>query len=132
MSTPLLWLVDDTEHWHAVTRATLAQLDAPPRFESFHSATAALMCWRDRCANGELPACVLMDFFLGDARGDEVARAFRAEEPDDHHAIIVGHSTVIDCSERIRHVADGVVVRKHAGPAGTNPSLYKWLVNWLA
>ncbi len=123
-SRVLLCLIDDTPEWHQVTAATVAHF---PGFslEGFSSAETALAALRRRPA-AAWPRCVLMDYYLGDDRGDTltekllglaIARPF-----------VVGYSTMTSGSEAIiRAAGGGEIVRKHANAEGINPSLWAWL-----
>ena len=74
---------------------------------------------------------VLMDFFLGSERGDQVTRGLRALEGRSR-AVIVGYSSVGSGSARIVEVGGDLVVRKHCDKSGINPSLMRYLTSVLA
>ena len=124
-----LWLVDDTEAHHDVARNTLATLKG---FElsDFLSGAEAIAAFGTLAKGGALPDIVLMDFYLGDERGDQVTRRLRELEPADHYAVIVGYSSVADASQRIVAAGADVVVRKHVATDGSNPTLRAWLQGW--
>jgi CheY-like chemotaxis protein len=127
-----LWLVDDTEAHHEVARRTLKGLGRY-ELESFLTGEDAIAAFSRLARGGSragLPAIVLMDFYLGDMRGDQVTRKLREVEPSDHRAVIVGYSSVADASERIRAAGGDVVVRKHVVADGVNPTLRAWLEQW--
>jgi len=123
-----IWLVDDTPRWHAVTARTLALVPGW-RLESFHTAHAAVLAFQHASGGdgANLPQVVLMDFYLGHQRGDDVTETLRELEPAGHHAIIVGHSSMAHGSELIEMAGGDCRVRKHADGAGINPSLLDWL-----
>ena len=124
-----LWLVDDTEAHHEVARRTLAGLGRY-ELESFLTGAEAIAAFARLARGGALPAIVLMDFYLGDERGDQVTRALRELEPPNHRAIIVGYSSVADASQRIVAAGGDVIVRKHVATDGSNPTLRAWLERW--
>lgn len=123
LSTRLIALVDDTPAWHEVTAATIARHPAW-RYEGFHSGHAALMAWSHRSSE-DLPAVVLMDFFLGDSRGDEITRQLRLQLAG--WPLVIGHSSVTSGSRAIVQAGGDLVLRKHADGSGINPSLDTWL-----
>lgn len=127
-AVPLLWLVDDTPQWHAVTARTVACV-AGWSLESFHSGHAALLAFHARCEDAArgLPDVVLMDFYLGPLRGDAVTEALRECDTAGHHVTIVGHSSMAHGSELIECAGGDCSVRKHVDGAGLNPSLLAWL-----
>lgn len=125
---PLLWLVDDTPRWHAVTAATVDLVDGW-RFQGLYTADAAWLAFRDQLAAdpAALPAVILMDFYLGQARGDRLTEALRALEPDEVHTTIVGHSSMSHGSELIVAAGGDCILRKRGDDAGGNPDLLAWL-----
>jgi len=128
---PLIWQIDDTSHWHEVTDATLARLPVALRCEHFHSGHAGLLAWQGAASHGGLPDLVLMDFYIGSERGDDVAQALRQVEPAGHHAVIVGFSSVPSASQRIADACGGIALPKVANHAGINPELLAMLRKWL-
>jgi CheY-like chemotaxis protein len=127
-----LWLVDDTLDHHATARATLA---AFPRveFTGFEDAGEAIDEYRRLAVGdlGALPRIVLMDFFLGEWRGDQVTRELRQLQPAVAPLIVVGYSSVAQGSERILAAGGNAVVRKIRDKAGKNPLLARWLQETL-
>ncbi len=121
-----LWLVDDTEAHHEVARNTVARLDGV-EFESFLTGGEAISAFARLARGGVLPDIVLMDFYLGDERGDHVTRRLRELEPGGSRCLIVGYSSVADASQRIVSVGGDVIVRKQVAQDGTNPTLKAWL-----
>ncbi len=121
-----LWLVDDTEAHHEVARNTVARLDGV-EFESFLTGGEAISAFARLARGGVPPDIVLMDFYLGDDRGDHVTRRLRELEPAGGHCLIVGYSSVADASQRIVSVGGDVIVRKQVAQDGTNPTLKAWL-----
>lgn len=128
-----LWLVDDCEPHHAAARATVALV---PGFalESFHHGAVAVAEFARRAADApqDLPRVVLMDFYLGDGRGDEFTAALRASDPPGFRPIIAGYSSVAECSREIVHAGGDVVIRKRIARDGTNPDLRVYLESFLA
>ena len=123
-----IWLVDDTPRWHGVTASTVA-LVAGWNLESFHSGPAAMLAFEQLVEHHphDLPQVILMDFYLGQMRGDAVTEQLRELEPDGHHAVIVGHSSMPHGSELIEMAGGDCSVRKHHDSNGVNPSLLRWL-----
>jgi len=123
----LIWLVDDAPGNHQVARATVAL--APGwtlcSFLSGHEAIAAFAALV--LTPNQLPAVVLMDFFLGDSTGDAVCRELRRLEPPGHCCTVIGYSSVRSASDRIAAISGDRVLRKHATGAGVNPDLLRWL-----
>lgn len=124
-----IWLIDDNEEVHQVTDRTIALL-SDAVLTRFYSGSEALVAFA-RLASGqptELPAIILMDFFIGDERGDVVTAALRDLEPASVRPTIVGYSSMQSASERIINCGGDVVVRKHRSDDGVNPSLYRFLL----
>ena len=116
-----LWLIDDSPDHHLVTAATARRADWDfAGFADGDSALAAL-------AAGGRPAVVLMDFFIGEERGDLVTAAWRQLEPAGYRATIVGFSSVRAGSLRILAAGGDVMLAKRGGPDGVNPDLLAWL-----
>jgi CheY-like chemotaxis protein len=124
-----VWLVDDSSDPHQVADRTIAGLSG---FElaHFYSGSEAIAAFAQLAGEHpeQLPAVILMDFYLGDERGDAVTVALRCLEPQRTHATIVGYSSVQSASERIVASGGDVVVRKHRGADGVNPSLRRFLL----
>ncbi|MDA3963872.1 MAG: hypothetical protein PF961_24035 [Planctomycetota bacterium] len=125
---PLLWLVDDTPLWHHVTAATL-ELTPGWRFAGLHTVNAAWLAFRDSVESqpSGLPRVILMDFYLGTARGDHLTEQLRDLEPEGVHTTIVGHSSMSHGSELIIQSGGDCAVTKAYNDAGINPHLLKWL-----
>jgi CheY-like chemotaxis protein len=123
-----LWLVDDTLEHHATARATLAGFPQV-EFTGFEDAGEAIDEYRRLAQREEpeLPRIVLMDFYLGEWRGDAVTRELRQLQPAAAPLIIVGYSSVAQGSERILAAGGNLVVRKIRDRAGKNPLLARWL-----
>lgn len=128
-----LWLVDDSEPHHAAARATVTQL-AGFALESFHGGEDAVaeFALRAKTAPQDLPRIVLMDFYLGDGRGDEFTREMRALDPAGFRPVIVGYSSVAERSREIVAAGGDVVVRKRVARDGSNPDLRVYLESFLA
>lgn len=124
----IIWLVDDTPQWHTVTARTVARVPAW-QLQSFHTGSAAMMAFAGLVdhAPDDLPRVVLMDFYLGQVRGDAVTETLRELEPPGRHCIIVGHSSMPHGSELIEYAGGDCSVRKHVDERGINPSLLQWL-----
>jgi CheY-like chemotaxis protein len=123
----LLWLIDDTEVNQTVAETTVALVPGAA-FRGFLVAAEAIAAFaRAARRPATLPEVVLMDFYLGDTRGDEVARRLRALEPATRRPVIVGYSSVASGSAAILAAGGDLVLRKHADGRGVNPSLLAWL-----
>ena len=123
----LLWLIDDTADNHQVASATVALVPGV-RFRGFLSAAEGIAAFARAAAHpAELPDAVLMDFYLGDARGDQVTRRLRELEPANARPVVIGHSSVASGSAAILAAGADLVLRKHANDAGINPTLLAWL-----
>ena len=123
----LLWLIDDTEGNHRIAGATAA-LVAGVRFRGFLTAAEGIAAFAHAARlPADLPDAVLMDYFLGDTRGDQVTRRLRELEPASVRPVIIGHSSVASGSAAILAAGADLVLRKHADEDGINPSLLAWL-----
>ena len=123
----LLWLIDDTEGNHRVAGATAALVPGV-RFRGFLTAAEGITAFaRAAKRPAELPDAVLMDYFLGETRGDLVTRRLRELEPAMARPVIIGHSSVASGSAAILAAGADLVLRKHADDEGINPSLLAWL-----
>jgi CheY-like chemotaxis protein len=123
----LIWLVDDSLDHHQVADGTVARL---PGVELAHhydgvGALAEYAALQDDPAR-PVPAVVLMDYFLGAERGDQVTRGLRALERRSR-AVIIGYSSVASGSARIVEAGGDLVLRKHCDQSGINPSLLRYL-----
>lgn len=127
---PVIWLIDDTPQWHAVTERTVAMV---PGWElaSFHTGPAAMMAFEELAEHRpqDLPQVVLMDFYLGQMRGDAVTEVLRDCEPAGYHVTIVGHSSMTHGSALIECAGADCSVRKHADGEGINHALLSWLTD---
>ena len=122
---PLLWHIDDGQHLLAVSAATAART-ASWRFEGFLTGHEALLTYRKRPVD-QRPNAVLMDYFIGEERGDAVTRALRRLDPRPGRTRIIGHSSVRRASEAIVAAGGDVILRKHQDSTGINPDLLDWL-----
>ena len=127
----LIWLVDDAQANHRSTAATIAQLPAFT-FEGFLDGEDAVTTFAQRVAHdtARLPRVILMDFYLGDTRGDEITERIRAIHTP-LTPIIVGHSSVASGSRQIVASGGDLIVRKVTAMDGTNPDLRVYLDSLL-
>ncbi len=128
-----LWIIDDTEHHHAVAAATVAGDDrfVLTGFTSGSDAVSAyLMARRD--APQTLPRIVLMDFYLGGERGDAVTAELREFQAIGHPLTVVGYSSLRDGSQRIVDAGGDCIVPKRTDADGRNHALRRWLDAWAA
>ena len=123
-----IWLVDDSEDVHQVAQRTVNALPGLS-LTRFYSGAEALTAFAqlEAAHPAELPRVILMDFYIGDERGDAVTLALRRLEPATSRSTIVGYSSMQSASERILGSGGDVVVRKHRSQDGLNPSLYRFL-----
>ena len=119
----LLWLIDDTPMLHGVAEATV-ELVGGWKYVGWLSGEEA--CTELR-AGGSWPDVVLMDYYIGDERGDRVTRQLRALEPAQHRPVIVGYSSVRSASQAIVAAGADLILPKHQDATGINPSLLAWL-----
>jgi len=128
-----IWLIDDTLDHLRVADATIASFPGLI-FQGFSDPITALAAYA-RLAREQpalLPRIVLMDFYLGTARGDRVTRELRDLQDAACALIIVGYSSVASCSERIVAAGGNLVVRKTADRSGRNPHLARYLEQYLS
>jgi len=122
---PLLWHIDDGQHLLAVSAATAART-ASWRFEGFPTGHEALLAYQERPPD-QRPDAILMDYYIGDERGDTVTRALRRLDPRPGRTCIIGHSSVRRASEAILAAGGDLILRKHRDGTGINPDLLAWL-----
>lgn len=128
----VIWLVDDTDAHHAVARRTVEGVPGAA-FAGFMTGADAVAAFAALASSGgRLPDIVLMDYYLGAERGENVTRELRRLEPAGMGALIVGYSSIAEGSERIVAAGGDLVLRKHSDGAGINPSLARWLAGELA
>ena len=126
LMTRQVWLIDDTPRLHTVARATL-RLVPGWSFTGYLTGSEAGDAYR---AGVCLPQIILMDFFLGDDRGDLLTAHLRAIEQPGHRPVIVGYSSMRSGSEAIVAAGGDVIVVKQHNEAGINPSLLAYLKRW--
>jgi len=128
-----IWLIDDTLDHLRVADATV-RLFPGLTFQGFSEPVGALAMYArlTREQPALLPRIVLMDYYLGTARGDRVTRELRALQDPAAALIIVGYSSVASCSERIVVAGANLVVRKTADRSGRNPHLARYLEQYLS
>jgi DNA-binding response OmpR family regulator len=119
-------LVDDTAHWHEVSERSIALFEDFV-YEGFDKGHAFLAAMRER-SHDAWPDAVLMDFYIGDSRGNDITRAFRAMGGP--QIPVIGYSTMASGSEAIVTAGGTAIVRKHNDARGRNPSLITWIGDW--
>lgn len=123
----LVWLVDDSHDHHLVADSTVARLPGVVLIHHYDGAGAAAEYAAVQADPARrAPAVVLMDYFIGAERGDQVTRALRALERRSR-AVIVGYSSVASGSARIVEAGGDLVLRKHSDRQGVNPTLLRYL-----
>lgn len=123
----ILWLIDDTQQHHDTAAATVAQVPGV-RLVGFRSAEEGVEAFRAALRQPrQLPDAVLMDFFLGDGRGDGVTARLRRLEPAGKRPVIIGYSSVPSGSAAIVEAGGDLVLKKQRDENGLNPSLLAWL-----
>lgn len=131
-ATVHVWLIDDSDEHHRIARATVELFDSM-EFTGFMSGIEAVAAY-ERLARGDDDACphvVLMDYYLGEERGDRVTRELRRIEARKRRPVIIGYSSVRSGSDSIMAAGGDQIVRKHADAAGVNPTLAKFLREFL-
>lgn len=128
----LVWIIDDAEAHHRAAAATIAELPAF-ELEGHMDGETALVEYalRAKTAPETLPRIVLMDYYMGDLRGDEVTERMRAIHAIAFSPVIVGYSSVASGSRSIVAAGGDVVVRKLIAQDGTNPELRVYLERFL-
>ncbi|MBA2479544.1 MAG: hypothetical protein H0V44_02695 [Planctomycetes bacterium] len=128
-----LWCIDDSSEHQSTAEATVALM---PRFSfaGYIDAEEAIEAYARsaRLSLADLPRIVLMDFYLGEVRGDAVTATLRELQPATSRLTIVGYSSVAAGSERIIAAGGDIVVRKHRDGEGRNPSLLRFLQDVLS
>ena len=123
----LLWIIDDAPSNHRTVAQTVA---GRPEFtwEGFLDGDVAVDEFAQRVAHApdRLPRVILMDFYLGDCRGDEVTGRIRAVHTP-LTPIIIGYSSMPAGSRQIVEAGGDLVLRKHTGADGRNPDLAVYL-----
>jgi CheY-like chemotaxis protein len=127
----LVWIVDDAPQNHRAAAATIARLP-PFALEGFLDGDEAVAEFTARAGRGpaDLPRVILMDYYLGSTRGDDVTAALRAVHTP-LTPIIVGYSSVASGSRAIVAAGGDLAVRKRIADDGTNPDLRVYLESLL-
>ncbi len=123
-----LWLIDDTQHHHQVVAATAAQVPGVV-FQGFCDGGSGEWAFTEAVRTGTQPDVVLMDFFLGDDRGDQVTRRLRRLERD-RRSVIIGYSSVQTGSQAIVDAGGDLILPKRGNASGINPALLAWVQRW--
>ena len=124
---PLLWMIDDAPGNLNVAESTVALV--PGWYFAGHDCGAAGVAAFRLAAKtpATLPDVVLIDFYLGDTTGDQVARSLRALAPGGWTGCLIGHSSVAAMSRVIVSAGAHLALPKHHNEQGINPSLLSWL-----
>lgn len=125
---PLLWLIDDTPQLHSIAEATV-ELVAGWTYTGFLSGEEALAEFQ-ALIPAALPAVILMDYYIGDERGDRVTTQLRACESGNRRPVIIGYSSVRSASVAIVAAGADLILPKITNAAGINPSLLTYLRSW--
>jgi ActR/RegA family two-component response regulator len=126
----VLWLIDDTSHHHQVAAATVARVPGV-EFHGYHDGASGYAAFAEAQSVGKSPNVVLMDFFLGDDRGDRLTTRLRALERGQQRCTIIGYSSVASGSEAIVAAGGDLIIPKRGNQGGVNPFLLTWLQSWL-
>jgi len=128
-----IWMIDDTIDHQRVAAATVASFPGLT-FQGFSEPQAALGTYARLKTEQPalLPRIVLMDYYLGSARGDRVTRELRERQDPAAALIIIGYSSVASCSERIVAAGGNLVLRKTADRSQRNPYLARYLEQFLS
>jgi len=128
----LVWIVDDAPSNQRAVGATILRL---PAFacEGFGDGEEAAAEFAHRAVHApeRLPRVILMDFYLGHVRGDDITERIRAVATP-LTPIIVGYSSVSSGSRQIVAAGGDLIVRKHTAADGTNPDLRAYLETLLS
>jgi CheY-like chemotaxis protein len=128
----LLWLIDDTPQHHATTEATAALVPGV-RFVGFTSGEDGVDAFRAAAKDGSrVPDVVLMDFYLGDERGDRVTARLRRLETPAKRPVIIAYSSVASGSASILEAGADLTLQKQRNADGINPALLEWLSQAVA
>jgi ActR/RegA family two-component response regulator len=123
----LLWIIDDTPLHHD-TVAVTAALVPGVRVAGFASAEEGIAAYRAAVQDvRKIPDAVLMDFYLGDDRGDRVTAKLRRLENHDKRPVIIGYSSVASGSAAILAAGADLSLKKQRNDDGGNPALLEWL-----
>lgn len=123
----ILWLIDDTLQHHDTAEATAALVPGVA-FAGFVSGEEGIDAFRDAARDAKrLPDAVLMDFFIGDERGDRVTAQLRRLETAAKRPVIIGYSSVPSGSAAILAAGGDLVLKKQRDDEGINPALLAWL-----
>lgn len=144
-----LWQLDDAQHWHSVSAATLEHANVQDENQEathwnfrgfiyshdlFYGLDECLSSHSDSGSHCEQwPQIILMDYYLIDERGDHVTTALRqylSLHTDAPHITIIGHSSVRSCSQHICNAGADSALIKREGPNGINTHLLKYLASY--
>ena len=123
----ILWLIDDTLQHHDTAEAT-ALLVPGVTFTGFITGEEALEAFREAGnITQRIPDAILMDYYIGDERGDQVTEQFRRVEPASKRPVIIGYSSLTTGSTAIIEAGADLMLRKQRNDEGINPALLDWL-----
>lgn len=125
---PLLWLVDDTPSLHVIAEATVQLVDGW-NFLGHFTGFEAIAAYESLPPEA-LPQVILMDYYLGEDRGDTVTAQLRACGLPTHRPVIIGYSSVRFGSSAIVAAGGDLIVPKRSNAAGINPDLLDYLRRW--
>jgi len=120
-----VWLIDDTHHHHQVVADTVALVQGV-HFRGFLEGGSGISAFVEAVRQDTQPEAVLMDFFLGDDRGDVVTRRLRQCE-NTQRSVIIGYSSASSGSEAIIAAGGDLSLPKRSNDGGINPHLLRWL-----
>ena len=124
---PLLWMIDDSLANLEVAATTTALVPGWD-FVGHASGAEGLAAFRAAARTSKtLPDAVLIDFYLGDTTGDQVAMTLRALAPPGWRGLLIGHSSVAAMSRAIVAAGADLALRKRSDERGINPELLTWL-----
>ncbi len=126
----LVWLIDDDVGNHGVAQATVAEV-AGVAFAGFLTGPEAVAEARRlaRATPSALPSVVLMDYYLGEHRGDQVTVDLLAACSPGPRPFVVGYSSMRSGSEAILRAGGNAIVPKRADRRGLNPWLWQFLTD---
>ena len=124
----LLWLIDDTPSLHVVAEATVRLVTGWSFFGHF-TGQEALAEYENLPAEAR-PHVILMDYYIGADRGDEVTTQLRLLVSAQHRPVIIGYSSVRSGSAAIVAAGADLMLPKRSNAAGINPDLLNYLRRW--
>ena len=127
----VVWHLDDTEHWHQISAATVRSVQ-DWSLRSFYASRDLYYAFDEAFDEpSQLPHVILMDFYLDGERGDHITATIRKHyNSSAQHTTIIGYSSVRSCSERICNMGGDSILPKVETGNGINKHLLEYLKNY--